>query len=278
MKLSGPAISPSHPELNQPSVVRPPVRNEFVSIGVYVEENGMRRPAPRPASPLATGTVRMLVAEDDGSLRSVLERGLRENGYVVDAVADGNEAIEHLRAYQYDVAILDWRMPKTNGIEVLRIIRQRGIRVPVLMLTARDAPTDRVMGLNVGADDYLVKPFDFHELLARLNALQRRPPLTLDPILACGDLTLNPSSRELRMAGVVLSLTVIELALLELLLRRSPSVVTRRTIATQVWDDEAEAVGSNTIDVHVGRLRAKLTSSQTRIETVRGSGYRLVAV
>jgi DNA-binding response OmpR family regulator len=220
----------------------------------------------------------MLVAEDDASLRSVLERGLRENGYVVDAVGDGTAAIAYLRAYQYDVAILDWRMPKANGIEVLRIIRERGVRTPILMLTARDTPTDRVTGLNVGADDYLVKPFDFNELLARLNALQRRPPLTLDPVLACGDLTLNPSSRELTMAGKVVSLTMTELALLELLLRRSPAIVTRQTIATQVWDDEAEAVGSNTIDVHVGRLRAKLRRSQTRIETVRGSGYRLVAL
>ena len=235
-------------------------------------------PAPCPPSFLATRTVRMLVAEDDAALRSVLERGLRENGYVVDAVGDGTAAIAYLKTYQYDVAILDWRMPKADGIEVLRIIRERGVRTPILMLTARDTPTDRVTGLNVGADDYLVKPFDFNELLARLNALRRRPPLTLDPVLGCGDLSLDPSSRELTMAGKVIFLTTTELALLELLLRRSPSIVTRQTIATQVWDDEAEAVGSNTIDVHVGRLRAKLRGSQTQIETVRGSGYRLVAL
>jgi DNA-binding response OmpR family regulator len=132
------------------------------------------------------------------------------------------------------------------------------------------------MGLNVGADDYLVKPFDFNELLARLNALQRRPALTVDPVLELGDLSFNPASKELTIGGNVASLTVTELALAELLLRRSPNVVTRRTIASQVWDDEAEAVGSNTIDVHVGRLRAKLTKSHTRIETVRGTGYRLV--
>jgi DNA-binding response OmpR family regulator len=253
-------------------------RHEFVSFGVYVDENGFQVLASRPSSSPAITTMRMLVAEDDASLRAVLERGLRENGYVVDAVAEGTAAIAHLRAYEYDVAILDWRMPKANGIEVLQIIRERGIRTPILMLTARDAPTDRVTGLNGGADDYLVKPFDFKELLARLSALQRRPPLTLDPVLSCGDLTLNPSSRELTMAGKVVPLTMTEIALLELLLRRSPSVVTRQTIATQVWDDEAEAVGSNTIDVHIGRLRSKLTGSQTRIETVRGSGYRLVAV
>ncbi|MGO8863987.1 MAG: response regulator transcription factor [Acidimicrobiales bacterium] len=220
--------------------------------------------------------MRLLVAEDDASLRSVLDRGLRENGYVVDAVADGNAAINYLRAYQYDVAILDWRMPKANGIEVLEVVRRQRIRTPILMLTARDAPTDRVMGLNVGADDYLVKPFDFNELLARLSALQRRPALTVDPVLACGDLTFDPSTREVTAAGKVLPLTMTELALVELLLRRAPAVVTRRTIATQVWDDEAEAVGSNTIDVHVGRLRAKLSGSRARIETVRGTGYRLV--
>jgi DNA-binding response OmpR family regulator len=221
--------------------------------------------------------MRLLVAEDDDSLRSVLERGLRENGYVVDAVADGEAAMAYLRAYEYDVAILDWRMPKANGIEVLEAIRQQRIRTPILMLTARDTAADRITGLNIGADDYLVKPFDFNELLARLNALQRRPALTIDPVLEFGDLKFNPSSRELTISGIVVPLTATELALAELLLRRSPNVVTRRTIASQVWDDEAEAVGSNTIDVHVGRLRAKLTESHTRIETVRGTGYRLVA-
>jgi DNA-binding response OmpR family regulator len=219
----------------------------------------------------------LLVAEDDDALRGVLERGLRENGYVVDAVADGAAALAYLRASQYDVAILDWRMPKASGIDVLQEMRRYRIGTPVLMLTARDAPADRVTGLNVGADDYLVKPFDFNELLARLSALQRRPPLTVDPVLACGDLLFDPASRGLTVGGQAVALTMTELALLELLLRRSPSVVTRRTIASQVWDDEAEAVGSNTIDVHVGRLRAKLARSHTRIETVRGIGYRLVA-
>ena len=145
------------------------------------------------------------------------------------------------------------------------------------MLTARDAPMDRVTGLNAGADDYLVKPFDFNELLARLSAPQRRPALTLDPVLTCGDGIFNPSTRVVIAAGRALPLTMTELALLEVLPRRSPAVVTRLTIAIQVWDDEADAVGSNTIDVHVGRLRAKLTGSRACIETVRGSGYRLAA-
>jgi DNA-binding response OmpR family regulator len=220
--------------------------------------------------------VRLLVAEDDAALRAVLDRGLRENGYVVDAVADGDAAANRLLTCEYAVAILDWRMPAKSGIEVLEEARRLGVRTPVLMLTARDTPADRVTGLNGGADDYLVKPFDFTELLARLQALQRRPALRLSPVLQSGDIRFDPTTRELTRDDELITLTATECALVELLIRRAPAVVTRRTIAVQVWDDEADAVGSNTIDVHVGRLRAKLQGSQCRIETVRGSGYRLV--
>ncbi len=216
------------------------------------------------------------MAEDDPGLRSVLERGLREHGYVVDAVEDGAAALAYLRSYEYEVAVLDWRMPATTGIEVVRAMRARGDRTPVLMLTARDATEDRVEGLNGGADDYLVKPFTFAELTARLSALQRRPPLALDPVLACGDLTFDPTTRMASGPEGPLSLTATETALLELLLRRAPAPVNRRTIAIQVWDDEADPVGSNTIDVHVGRLRGKLADTSARIETVRGFGYRIV--
>jgi DNA-binding response OmpR family regulator len=221
--------------------------------------------------------VRVLVAEDDLALQSVLVRGLRESGYVVDAVGDGEAAVDYLRAYDYEVAVLDWRMPKQTGLEALQEARRRGIRTPILMLTARDATPDRVTGLENGADDYLVKPFAFTELIARLTALQRRPALKLGPFLDCGDLRFDPGTRELTRDGEPISLTTTEVAIIELFLRRSPSVVTRRIIAEQVWDDEADAVGSNTIDVHVGRLRSKITGSRARIQTVRGSGYRLVA-
>jgi two-component system copper resistance phosphate regulon response regulator CusR len=220
--------------------------------------------------------MRVLVAEDDAALRSVLERGLREKGYIVDAVTDGATALRHLRSYDYDVAVLDWRMPERTGMEVVAEARGLGDRTPILMLTARDAPSDRVAGLNVGADDYLVKPFDFSELVARIQALQRRPPLALDPVLECADLQFDPATREVTVAGELAALTAIETSLVELLLRRSPSVLTRRVIATQVWEDEADAVGSNTIDVHVGRVRAKLAHSHAHIETVRGTGYRMV--
>ena len=220
--------------------------------------------------------MRVLVAEDDVALRSVLERGLRENGYVVDAVVDGESALRHLRAYDYDVAVLDWRMPKRTGIDVIVEARRLGHRTPVLMLTARDTAADRVAGLDQGADDYLVKPFEFSELVARLRALQRRPALALNPVLECADLRFDPNTRALTVAGRTVATTATETALVELFLRRSPAVVTRRTIATQIWDDEADAVGSNTIDVHIRRIRTKLAESHARIETVRGTGYRLV--
>lgn len=215
------------------------------------------------------------MAEDDPGLRSVVERGLREQGYVVDAVPDGDAALAHLRAYDYEVAIFDWRMPHTSGLEVVRQLRRRGSSLPVLLLTARDTVEDRVTGLDEGADDYLVKPFAFPELLARVRALQRRTPTALGPTLALGDLVLDPSTRQVRVGDGEPSLTATELAILELLLRRSPAVVPRRTIAVQVWDDEADAVGSNTIDVHMARLRAKLVGARVNIQTIRGIGYRL---
>lgn len=219
----------------------------------------------------------MLVAEDDAGLRSVLDRGLRENGYVVDAVADGEAADLHLRTYDYAAAVIDWRMPGLSGLEVVEQARRRGVRVPILMLTARDSTGDRITGLNGGADDYLVKPFEFGELLARLRALQRRPALTVGARLQCGDLAFDPDLRQVTVDGKPVDLTWTETGLLEILLRRTPSVVTRRSMALHTWDNEADAVGSNTIDVHVGRLRGKIAGSSARIETVRGTGYRLVA-
>jgi DNA-binding response OmpR family regulator len=216
------------------------------------------------------------VAEDDPALRSVLERGLRESGYVVDAVADGDSALGYLRIYDYEVAVLDWRMPALSGLEVVREIRRRGFAVPVLMLTARDSAGDRVTGLDEGADDYLVKPFDFSELLARMRALQRRSPTTQNPRLTVGNLEFDPATREVRIGSARPKLTGTELSILEILMRRSPAVVPRRSIALHVWDEEADALGSNTIDVHMARLRAKLALAPVQVETVRGVGYRLV--
>jgi DNA-binding response OmpR family regulator len=219
--------------------------------------------------------VRLLVAEDDAALRSVLERGLRQQGYVVDVAADGTEALRFLATYEYEVVVLDWRMPGQSGVDVLRTIRRRQLATPVLMLTARDTTADRVEGLDAGADDYLVKPFAFEELAARLRALQRRAPNVQGAPLAIGDLVLDPATREVTVAGRPVSLTATELAILEVLVRRTPSVVSRAAIALHAWDREEDALGSNTIEVHMARLRAKLGDAQVRIHTVRGAGYRL---
>ena len=183
----------------------------------------------------------------------------------------------YLRSYEYEVVVLDWRMPGVSGLDVLQWLRHGAQPVPVLMLTARDAPADRVTGLDQGADDYLVKPFDFAELLARIRALQRRPRTAQPPQLVIGDVVFDPATREVRIGAQRPSLTSTERGILEMLMRRSPAVVDRRSIALSVWDNEADALGSNTIDVHMARLRAKLAAGQVRIESVRAVGYRIVA-
>jgi DNA-binding response OmpR family regulator len=221
--------------------------------------------------------VRVLVAEDDHGLGNVLVRGLREHGYVVDLVPDGETAATYLRSYEYEVAIIDWRMPKLSGLDLVARLRRSGSAVPVLMLTARDTPADRITGLDTGADDYLVKPFDFGELLARLRALQRRPAGARPSVLALGRLELDPAARTIRFGGCEPTLTGTEFGILEILLRRSPAAVDRRIIAQHVWDDEADGLASNTISVHLGRIRSKLIGAGVRIETVRGIGYRIVA-
>jgi DNA-binding response OmpR family regulator len=220
--------------------------------------------------------VRVLVAEDDEGLRSVLERGLRENGYVVDATADGERALRYLEAYDYEVAILDWRMPKVTGLEVIQQLRRRGSALPILMLTARDVANDRVRGLDEGADDYLVKPFDFSELLARVRALQRRGESMQSLVVKVGDLGFDTVTREVSVGSSQLRLTATELSLLEILMQRSPAIVARRSMALAVWNEEADALGSNTLDVHLARLRAKIVTSGARIEAVRALGYRIV--
>jgi two-component system OmpR family response regulator len=204
-----------------------------------------------------------------------LERGLFEAGYLVDTVVDGTSAESALRSREYEAAVLDWRMPGLSGIEVIERVRGAGVRTPILLLTARDTMVDKVQGLNAGADDYLIKPFDFGELLARLNALQRRPALRLDNELRCGDLTFDPSSRQCTVKDKPVSLTSTEGAILELLLRRSPLVVTREVIAHHAWQQTYRTAASNTIEAHITRLRSKLRSSTAEIQTVRGLGYRL---
>ncbi len=223
-----------------------------------------------------TISVRVLVAEDDEGLRSVLDRGLRENGYAVDAVSDGEQALRYLDTYEYAIAVLDWRMPKVSGLEVIQRIRRRGSALPILMLTARDASVDRVAGLDEGADDYLVKPFTFSELLARIRALLRRGESMRSLVIKVANLALDTVTREVSVGLERPRLTATELSLLEVLMHRSPAIVSRRAIALAVWNEEADALGSNTVDVHLARLRAKIATSGAKIESVRALGVRIV--
>jgi DNA-binding response OmpR family regulator len=219
--------------------------------------------------------MRVLVAEDDPGLREVLVLGLTDAGYHVDAVARGDDAVDQLRWYDYDVAVVDWRMPGREGVDVVAWARRNDRPTAILMLTARDTPADRIRGLDAGADDYLVKPFDFGELLARVRALQRRPRGVDAPVLRAGRLTLDPVTRTVTADGGEIALTSTEYRILEVLLRRSPAVVDRKAIAEHAWADETEPLGSNAIDVQLSRLRAKLPDTGVRIVTVRGAGYRL---
>jgi two-component system copper resistance phosphate regulon response regulator CusR len=221
--------------------------------------------------------MRILLAEDDDAVRSVLARGLAENGYVLDEVARGDDALHMLRLYEYAAAIIDWRMPGLSGDQVVAEARRLNLATPLVMLTARDTTQDKVHGLDAGADDYIVKPVDFGELLARLRAVQRRPRVAVSPVLGVGLLTLDPGTHQVTGGGRPLALTAREFAILEILMRRSPSLVGRLSIAQQAWSDESEAVGSNTIDVHIGHLRRKLSGSGVNLATVRGQGYRLTA-
>ena len=219
--------------------------------------------------------MRVLVAEDDNGLRELLVQGLTEAGYFVDAVDAGDDAIDQLRFYEYDVAVIDWRMPRVSGIDVVAWARAHRRPTALLMLTARDTPTDRVAGLDAGADDYLVKPFDFSELVARIRALQRRPRHVDGPLITRGALILDPVRHEVSLRSTAINLTSTEYNILELLMRRAPAVVDRKSIAEHAWRDETQPLGSNAIDVQLSRLRAKIPNAGVHIVTVRGAGYRL---
>jgi DNA-binding response OmpR family regulator len=221
--------------------------------------------------------MRVLVAEDDRRIREILARGLTETHYVVDAFERGDEAETALAAGTYDAAILDWNLPGLSGLEVCRRLRARGSALAVLFLTARDSEADRVEGLDRGADDYLVKPFVFDELLARLRAVIRRAA-ALTPGVGTGGLVIDQSRREARLGTAVLDLTDREYALLEKLALHSGAVVTRADLARSTVSDESLAVGSNSVNVHVSRIRRRLreAGSGATIANVRGIGFRLV--
>lgn len=222
--------------------------------------------------------MRILVVEDELRLAGLLHRGLEEAGHAVDLVSTGEEALDWASAAPYDAVVLDVMLPGVDGLEVCRRLRRTGAKTPVLLLTARDAVTDRVSGLDAGADDYVIKPFALAELLARLRALARRPTEALDPVLRAGTLRLDPAMRRVWRDRDEITLTNKEFRILECLLRRPGRVLTRALIAEQVWDYDFPNA-TNVIDVHVRTLRRKLDDPAPGllIQTVRGVGYRLVA-
>lgn len=222
--------------------------------------------------------MRVLVVEDEASIADFLVRGLTEQGYAVDLARDGAAALELLAVATIDVVVLDVMLPKVDGFEVCRRMRAGGDSTPVLMLTARDAVEDRVRGLDTGADDYLVKPFAFSELLARVRALSRREREMTDRVLRVGDLELDTATREARRGGRAIELTTKEYALLEYLMHNPGRVLTRTMITERVWNYEAFNV-ANVIDVYVGRLRRKVDDGAAcrLIYTVRGAGYKITA-
>ena len=217
--------------------------------------------------------MRLLLVEDDAKLSRLLVRGLREEGFAVDATDDGEDGAWRAVENEYDAVILDVNLPGMDGFAVLERVRAKGKRTPVLMLTARGALQDRVRGLNSGADDYLRKPFEFEELLARIHALLRRAAPEPDVCLRAADLMLDPRSREVTRAGRRVELTAKEFAVLEYLLRHKGRVVSRTTISEHAWDENFDAM-SNVIDVTVYRLREKIHAHGPPIvHTVRGAGY-----
>jgi two-component system OmpR family response regulator len=220
--------------------------------------------------------VRVLVVDDDPKLSAVLQRGLVEEGYAVDVAADGTEAVWLGTEGSHDVVILDVMLPGCDGFEVCRRLRAAHVWAPVLMLTARTAVDDRVRGLDAGADDYLIKPFSFGELTARLRALVRRGAHPRPTVLQVGDLRLDPAARRVWRGGTELALTAKEFAVLELFMRHPGETLTRTRIIEQAWDFAYDA-GSNLVDQYVGLLRRKIDRPfrRTDLETVRGSGYRL---
>jgi DNA-binding response OmpR family regulator len=220
--------------------------------------------------------VRILVVEDDAKLVDMLSRSLREEGYAVDVAEDGERALYQAAVNEYDAIVLDVGLPRRDGLAVSRALRERGSRVPVLMLTARDAVDDRVAGLDAGADDYLVKPFALPELHARLRALLRRMPELLPATLTVGDLVLDTRSHTATRAGEVLPLTTKEYAMLEYLARPTTRPAWRAELTEHVWDENHDPL-SNALEVYINRLRKKVDGGHDAplIHTRRGAGYML---
>jgi two-component system copper resistance phosphate regulon response regulator CusR len=220
--------------------------------------------------------MRVLLTEDDPDIARTIARGLREHGYAVDIASDGEQALYNAEVHNYDVVILDVRLPLKDGFSVCRELREKSFRAPILILTAMDDPEDVICGLNCGADDYVTKPFDLPILLARLHALLRRSQRTKPETMAVEDLTLNPQDHTASRGGRAIRLTAREYALLELLMLHRGEILDREAIAEQVWHGHFDPF-SNVIDVYINRLRKKIDQGFEKhlLHTRRGEGYVL---
>ncbi len=222
--------------------------------------------------------MRILVVDDDLKFCDIVKRGLEEDSYSVDCVHDGDDGEYYAANTPYDLIILDIMMPEKSGLEVCRSLRAKNINTPILMLTAKDTVSDRVKGLDTGADDYLVKPFAFAELLARVRALMRRKSASKSPEIRIGNLTVNTVTREVRWQNQSVDLTTKEYVILEYLARHPNAVVTRTMIEEHAWDYDLDSM-SNLVDVYIRRIRQKIDPEHGKriIQTVRGAGYRMKA-
>lgn len=218
--------------------------------------------------------MKLLVVEDNPKVARFLVRALSEEGHAVDQVGDGMRALEQIEAVSYDAVVLDWMLPGMDGVAVCRAARDRGVKTPILMLTARAEVGEKILGLDAGADDYLSKPFDLGELLARVRALGRRGAGT--PTLKLGPLTIDPVARKALVDGHAIELTSRELALLAYLIQHAGRAVSRSELLQKVWSTSFDP-SSNVVEVHIKNLREKLGTYDVMVETVRGVGYRAVA-
>lgn len=220
--------------------------------------------------------MRILVAEDERDMNRLIVKTLEKEGYGVDACFDGEEALYYLEHTEYDGAVLDIMMPKRSGMEVLKAVRQRGKALPILFLTARDGIADRVAGLDAGADDYLIKPFDFEELLARIRAMTRKRSPHATSILTVGDLTLDTGSRRVARDGEEIELSAREYSILEYMCMNPGLVLSREKIENHIWNYDYSG-GSNVVDVYISYLRKKIDrkGSKRLIHTVWGAGWMI---
>ncbi len=224
--------------------------------------------------------MKILIIEDEEKLAAGIKQGLEKEGFTADYVLDGEAGLKRIQLYHndYDLVILDLMLPGKDGFEICEAVRKQGLKIPILILTARQATADKVMLLNLGADDYLIKPFSFPELTARVRALLRRPEQLMPVELRVGDLLLNTVSHEVTRAGNVITLSLKEFSLLEYFMRHPNQVLSREEIVDHVWDFVSGSL-SNVVDVHIKNLRKKIDADYEKklLETVHGVGYRIKA-